>query len=102
MDEQEELATLQELQHRIEKARAVMENDPHHDLNFGQVMSVLSMFGQRLEENDGDEEVSLDCDYCLDISEEQKAAELPGRERRQWNALLCAEKIVGFWSYPVV
>ena len=98
MDEQEELAALQELQHRIEKARAVMESDPHHDLNFGQVMSVISMFGQRLE----DEDMLSNWDYYLDISEEQREAELPGRERRQWNALLCAEKIVGFWSYAVI
>ncbi|BCM91926.1 hypothetical protein IAD21_03804 [Abditibacteriota bacterium] len=87
-----------ELRRRIERARPTVEQDTHHELSYGHVMSILSMFGPRLEEG----VLSAQQAQKLGISPARHRAALRGWQRRAWNALLCAEKILPLWSVDVV
>ncbi|BCM91911.1 hypothetical protein IAD21_03789 [Abditibacteriota bacterium] len=83
MDEQEELAAYAEMQHRVQEARTIVERNIDHDLSFGRVMSILSMFGNRSRQ---------------EVLVEDRESALLGWQRRAWNALLCGERISVFWS----
>ncbi|BCM91924.1 hypothetical protein IAD21_03802 [Abditibacteriota bacterium] len=95
MTEQEELS---ELRRRVEQARLTVEEDAAHDLSYGHVMAILSMYGPRLEHDI----ISVEQARELGINPEEHRAGLIGWKRRAWNALLCAEKILPLWSVEVV
>ena len=84
----------EELHRRCAQVRAELLDSAEGRLNFGQVMSVLSVYGKKPNEY-GDP-------YSPDASEEEKALALQGRQRRRWNAVLCGEKIVHLWSFELV
>ena len=94
----EELNTYDELRRRIAQARLVMENDPNHELKFNQVMFVTSVFGTRLQEKT----LAQPWPDDIRLGQAQEKAALLGRDRRRWNALLCAEKVATLWSLPAI
>ncbi len=74
------------LQKRIKEAKAALKADNNGDLPFAHAMRVFATFGPYIDVS------PLYYDKPLEVSEET----LLGWQRRSWNAILCAEKVLPF------
>lgn len=87
MSESTDQERWKQLQVRLKEAHTALKANEHHDLTFPYVMRILATFGPRLH---------------IPLVESEQAhfeqAALRGWQRRAWNALLCAEKVLPLWT----
>ncbi|RYX85918.1 hypothetical protein EON83_03955 [bacterium] len=95
MDEQ---ALFVEQKRRVEQARLALEQDANGDLSYRHVMSILAMYGPPLENG----VINAKWGQKLGVAPAENQASLRGWQRRSWNALLCAEKVLPLWSFDTI